>query len=71
VQEQHHVEDGLKERSDRLMHTLRLNLSRVLSEVTAERVEELEDFCEVGARLARPHRRVPDIEAWADLGRAG
>jgi predicted DNA-binding protein len=45
-------------------------LSHVLREAIAERVEELEDFYEVSARLARPHRRVPDAEVWADLDRA-
>lgn len=29
------------------------------------RVEELEDFYEVSARLARPHRWVSDEEVWA------
>ena len=41
-----------------------------MREAIAERVEELEDFYEVSARLARRHRRVADAEVWAELDRA-
>jgi predicted DNA-binding protein len=61
------VEDGLKER---LARAHGLNVRHVLREAIAERIEELEDFYEVSARLARPHRRVPDAEVWAELERA-
>jgi predicted DNA-binding protein len=64
------VEDGLKERLERLARAHGLNLSHVLREAIAERVEELEDFYEVSARLARPHRRLSDAEVWAELDRA-
>ena len=64
------VEDGLKERLERLAQAHGLNLSHVLREAIAERVEELEDFYEVSARLARPHRRLSDTEVWAELDRA-
>lgn len=64
------VEDGLKERLERLARAHGLNLSHVLREAIAERVEELEDFYEVSARLARPHRRLTDAEVWAELDRA-
>ena len=64
------VEDGLKQRLEQLAQVHGLNLSHVLREAIAERVEELEDFYEVSARLARPHRRVPDAEVWAELDRA-
>ncbi len=46
------------------------NIGHVLREAIAERVEELEDFYEVSARLARPHRRVSDEEIWTGLDRA-
>ena len=64
------VEEGLKQRLERLAQAHGLNLSHVLREAIAERVEALEDFYEVSARLARPHRRVPDAEVWAELDRA-
>lgn len=64
------VEDGLKQRLERLAQAHGLNVSHVLREAIAERVEELEDFYEVSARLARSHRRVPDAEVWAELDRA-
>jgi predicted DNA-binding protein len=63
-------EDGLKQRLDWLAQVHGLNLSHVLREAIAERVEELEDFYEVSARLARPHRRLSDAEVWAELDRA-
>jgi predicted DNA-binding protein len=65
------VEDALKERLDRLARAQGLNLSHVPREAIAERVEELEDFYDVSARLARSRRRVPDAEVWADLDREG
>jgi predicted DNA-binding protein len=64
------VEDGIKERLERLARNHGLNVSHVLREAIAERVEELEDFYEVSARLARPHQRVSDEEVWASLDRA-
>jgi predicted DNA-binding protein len=64
------VEDGLKERLERLARAHGLNLSHVLREAIAERVEELQDFYEVSARLAWPHRRLSDAEVWAEVDRA-
>ena len=64
------VEDGLKQRLERLAQAHGLNVSHVLREAIAERVEELEDFYEVSARLARQHRRVADADVWAELDRA-
>ena len=64
------VEDDLKQRLERLAQAHGLNLSQVLREAIAERVEELEDFYEVSARLARSDRRVADAEVWAELDRA-
>jgi predicted DNA-binding protein len=64
------VEDGLKERLERLARAHGLNLSHVLREAIAERVEELEDFYEVSARLARSHRRLSDMDVWAEFDRA-
>jgi predicted DNA-binding protein len=64
------VEDDVKERLERLARVHGLNVSHVLREAIGERVEELEDFYAVSERLARPHRRVPDAEVWAELGRA-
>ena len=61
------IEDGLKERLERLAQAHGLNLSHVLREAITERVEELEDFYEVSARLARPHRRLSDADVWAEL----
>ena len=61
------VEDGLKERLVCLARAHGLNLSHVVREAIAERVEDLEDFYEVSARLARPHRRLSDADVWAEL----
>jgi len=61
------VDDGVKEW---LARNHRSNIGHVLREAIAERVEELEDFYEVSARLARPHRRVSDEEIWTGLDRA-
>jgi predicted DNA-binding protein len=59
------VEDEVKERLDALASAHQLNLSAVLREAIVERLEELEDFYEVSARLARPHRRLSNAEVWA------
>jgi RHH-type rel operon transcriptional repressor/antitoxin RelB len=62
------VDADIKARWDRLASEHGLNQSQLMREALIEKLEELEDFYTVRARLAEPFEPVPNEEVWRRLG---
>jgi RHH-type rel operon transcriptional repressor/antitoxin RelB len=64
------LDESVKARWERLAEAHGLNQSQLMREAIVEKLEELEDFYTVKARLAAPFTPVPDDEVWKRLGLA-
>jgi len=62
------LDEDVKARWDALSRRHGLNSSKLMRDAIVERLEELEDFYAVQARLASPFTPVSNEQVWKELG---
>ena len=62
------IDDEIKRRLEELAAVSGMNVSQIVREALAEKVEDLEDFITVKSRLATPFSAVANDEVWKHLG---
>lgn len=62
------LDEDVKARWDKLSRAHGLNASKLMRDAIVDRLEELEDFYVVQARLTTPFTPVPNDEVWKELG---
>ncbi len=62
------LDEDVKARWDKLSRTHGLNPSKLMRDAIVDRLEELEDFYVVQARMVTPFTPVPNDEVWKELG---
>jgi RHH-type transcriptional regulator, rel operon repressor / antitoxin RelB len=62
------IDEGIKERWEKLAEAHGLNASQHMREAIVEKLEELEDYYVVKERLSKPYETIPDEEVWRRLG---
>ena len=62
------IDTEIKRRLEDIAAVSRTNISQIVREALAEKIEELEDYLTVKSRLAKPFDTVSNDEVWKHLG---